>query len=53
MAACVDTELPDLAGVTLEQLRCMQTAEAQRRVLEQVQTPRVNLGGSSPPGRAD
>lgn len=33
--------------------RSPEMADAVRRVLRQVQRPRVNLGGSGPPGRAD
>jgi hypothetical protein len=45
-----------LAGYSLRDLRADQSrelADAVRLVLRQVERPRVNLGGSGPPGRAD
>jgi hypothetical protein len=47
------TPLPDLSGVTLAELRRLDLARDQVQVVAQVQRPRVNLGGSGPPGRAD
>lgn len=50
----IETELPDLTGVTLADLRtCPDAEEATRVVVAQVQRPRRNLGSSGPPGRAD
>ncbi|MFD0517006.1 hypothetical protein [Paractinoplanes durhamensis] len=45
-----------LKGYSLSDLRTDRSpelAEAVRLVLRQVGRPRVNLGGSGPPGRAD
>lgn len=49
----IPTAVPDLSGVTLAELRRLDLAEEQAQIEAQVQRPRVNLGGSSPPGRAD
>jgi hypothetical protein len=54
--AVAETELISLDGYTLGELRADQSqnlAEAVRVVLHQVERPRANLGGGSPPGRAD
>ncbi len=54
--AATDTELVDLAGYSLSDLRTdrsRELAEAVRIVLAQVERPRANLGGAGPPGRAD
>jgi len=48
-----ESPIPDLTGINLATLRRLNLAEDERRVVAQVQRPRVNLGGSSPPGRAD
>jgi hypothetical protein len=53
MVACVDTELPDLTDVRLVALRRLDLGRECEHVVREVQRPRVNLGGSSPPGRAD
>jgi hypothetical protein len=47
------TPLPNLAGVRLDTLRRLDLDDDTEQVVQQVQRPRVNLGGSSPPGRAD
>ncbi|MCM4082843.1 hypothetical protein [Paractinoplanes hotanensis] len=55
-AADTQTEMIDLAGYSLGDLRndrSHELAEAVRVVLRQVARPRANLGGGSPPGRAD
>jgi hypothetical protein len=49
----LETPLPDLTGVSLADLRRLDLAVEQAELVAQVQRPRVNLGGSSPPGRAD
>jgi hypothetical protein len=49
----VECPLPDLAGVRLDTLRRLDLDDDTEQVVQQVQRPRVNLGGSSPPGRAD
>jgi hypothetical protein len=51
-----ETEMVSLTGYSLSDLRAdrsLELAEAVRLVLRQVSRPRVNLGGSAPPGRAD
>ena len=50
------TELPDLNDCSLSELRMRRDAivtEAVELVLSQVERPRINLGSSGPPGRAD
>lgn len=51
----VDTCLPDLAGLSWAELADLDETLAPYRavVVGQVQRPRVNLGGSGPPGRVD
>jgi hypothetical protein len=52
----VETDLIDLTGLSLSTLRaCDATllAPSLERVLQQVERPRVNLGGQGPPGRVD
>lgn len=53
----VSPDLPDLTHLTLAQLRLMpprHLTEPTRRILAQVERPRHNIGGTSPPaGRAD
>ena len=58
--AAIPTNVPDLSGVTLADLRAdlragrsPEMAAAIEGVLKQVARPRVNLGGNGPPGRAD
>ena len=49
-------QLTLLTGHSLRDLRAetsLELTEAVRLVLRQVERPRVNLGGSGPPGRAD
>lgn len=55
MGPDVEAALPDLTDVPLERLAEMGEALAPytEAVLKQVERPRVNLGGSGPPGRAD
>ncbi|MFI5894690.1 hypothetical protein ACIA5D_31775 [Actinoplanes sp. NPDC051513] len=51
-----ETEMISLEGYSLSDLRVDRSPEltqAVRRVLSQVERPRVNLGGNGPPGRAD
>lgn len=55
-AASIETELVSLTGYSLGDLRTDRSralAEATQIVLRQVERPRANLGGGSPPGRAD
>jgi hypothetical protein len=42
-----------LTGSSLREVRGADLAEEVAEVLAQVERPRVNLGGSAPPGRAD
>lgn len=52
----LETELLDLSGVSLSALRLIDDIvlnSSVHRILEQVDRPRVNLGGSGPPGRVD
>ena len=52
----IETQLADLSGLTVDEvkgLRRDQLALALEATLRQVERPRVNLGGSTPPGRAD
>ena len=51
-----ETQLADLTGLTIEEvkgLRRDKLAPFLETALRQVERPRVNLGGSGPPGRAD
>lgn len=51
-----ETEMISLRRYSLSDLRADRSpelTEAVRLVLSQVERPRVNLGGSGPPGRAD
>jgi len=51
-----ETRMVSLRGYSLRDLRTDRSpdlTEAVRLVLSQVERPRVNLGGSGPPGRAD
>lgn len=55
-ATSIETELVSLAGYSLSDLRADRSpelADAVHIVLRQVERPRVNLGGTGPPGRAD
>ena len=52
----VETELIDLTGVSLAGLRDYDAgtlAPSMARLMHQVERPRANLGGTSPPGRVD
>lgn len=52
----VETQLADLTGLTVEEVRAIRRdrlAPFMESTLRQVERPRANLGGSSPPGRAD
>lgn len=51
----MEAELPDLKGALLTDLPelAAQLKLDVDRVMEQVAKPRVNLGSSGPPGRAD
>ena len=52
----VETELVDLSKVSLGGLRASDPKLLSRsvsRLLRQVARPRLNLGGSGPPGRVD
>ena len=52
----IEAEMVNLAGYSLRNLRADQSPELLEvvdLVTRQVQRTRVNLGGSSPPGRAD
>jgi hypothetical protein len=52
----VETELSDLSAVSLAALRRLDAAALRpsvRRIMEQVDRPRANLGGQDPPGRVD
>ena len=52
----IETDMIDLTDVSFAELR---TEESEllspwlRRLLEQIERPRVNLGGNTPPGRID
>ncbi len=48
----IETQLPDLTGVTLADLTRLDLTPERRALLEQVERPRPNIG-SGPPGRAD
>jgi hypothetical protein len=51
----IETDLVDLRDMTLEQIRSkdVETQKAVEELLRQVERPRINLGVSGPPGRAD
>lgn len=51
----METELPDLSGMTLDDVACGRDhyAEALDIIGMQISHPRANLGGGGPPGRAD
>jgi hypothetical protein len=52
----VETQLVDLSDISLMTLRSVDAdavAPSLRRLLEQVESPRANAGGSGPPGRVD
>jgi hypothetical protein len=56
LTAHLDTEVLDLADVSLEDLRHLSAPGWQRsadRLTQQAQRPRTNFGGTGPPGRAD
>ena len=57
MSDQTETELPAVGGMSLGDLREAAgdelLAEAVDRLVAQVSVPRVNLGGTGPPGRAD
>jgi hypothetical protein len=50
----IETDLPDLEGIGLDELRAERDdlEPFRRTLLSQVERPRINLG-SGPPGRAD
>lgn len=51
-----ETGLADLSDLTVEQVQGLgkrRLADLVATVLRQVDRPRVNLGGTGPPGRAD
>ena len=55
-SAGLDTELVDLSEYSVEDILSIpgsQLAPYLDRTLLQVEKPRMNLGGSGPPGRAD
>ena len=55
-AGSIETQQVSLTGYSLGDLRADQSralADAVQIVLRQVERPRANLGGGSPPGRAD
>jgi hypothetical protein len=50
------TQLADLSGLTIDDVQRLsrgRLADHVENTLRQVERPRVNLGGSAPPGRAD
>ena len=49
----IDTMIPDLTEVSLDQIDLAQLDEDLQRLLADVERPRFNLGGSGPPGRVD
>lgn len=52
----IETQLADLTGLTVEEVRGLRRdrlAPFLESTLRQIERPRVNLGGTSPPGRAD
>ena len=48
----IETQLPDLTGMTLADLRGLDLEADREVLLAQVEKPRFNIG-SGPPGRAD
>lgn len=49
----VPTVLPDLAGLTLTELRTMPLDQVIETLEEVVSRTRANIGGGGPPGRVD
>jgi hypothetical protein len=55
-AAGMETQLADLSGLNIEEIKGLRRdrlAPFLESTLRQIERPRVNLGGSAPPGRAD
>jgi hypothetical protein len=52
----IETQLADLSGVSISALRSVDAGMLRpslRRIVEQVERPRANVGGGDPPARED